>query len=270
MKKVRHFFLLVAGVLLIAFSISGCAFIPTVGYFVFQFAPDLPEEKERIIYEWPCGNIIHLNTVMIREILDEPDDEVLPPDLHRALQVFCIAQGYPVSLVYDVVLWPYELWRYYHQPPLTEEEIKRHNAARLNIDMPREIRRNEPFTVRVSFAGNLEGKNLIYRRGGQNFKVVFVAPVPHRHEAVAVLKCEHSVEEPVEAGKVYEEVFKVDVPELASGRRYTVEVEFIPDKTIRISHEKHQPRWVQVRLVADPKTTVRKAEGAVRQDCGKE
>lgn len=142
--KIKRYFQLIAGVVIVI-SVSGCAFIPTGYYLVAQVDPGIPHA--RTTYEWPCGNILRLNTQAIQDILTEPDDEVLPPDLDRALKVFCIAQAYPVSLVYDVLLWPYELWRFYHRPPLTEEEkieaIKKRNAAVLNIDMPREIRRNE-------------------------------------------------------------------------------------------------------------------------------
>ena len=251
--KIKRYFLLIAGVVAIGFSVSGCAFIPTGYYLVAQVDPGIPHA--RTTYEWPCGNILRLNTVAIQDILADPDDEVLPPDLDRALKVFCIAQAYPVSLVYDVLFWPYELWRFYHRPPLTEEEkieaIKKRDAVVLNIDMPREIRRNESFSVKISFAGILEGKNLVYRRSGQNFKVVFVAPTPVRHEAVAVLSGKPPADEPVTAGKVYEESFKVDAPELAWGRRYTVEVKFIPDEKIGNLHEDHCPRWVQVKLI-DP------------------
>lgn len=258
--KIKRLFLLIAWAVMIIFSVSGCAVIPTGYYILAQVDPALPEA--RTTYEWPCGNILRLNTIAIQEILAEPDDEVLPPDLDRALRVFCIAQAYPVSLVYDVVFWPYELWRYYHRPPLTEEEkieaIKKRNATVLNIDMPREIRRNEPFVIKISFSGKVEGKNLIYRRNGQNFKVVFVAPIPHRHEAVAVLNGEPQTEEAVESGKVYEESFKVDAPALAWGRRYTVEVKFIPDEKISNQHEDHHPRWVQVKLIDDPKTNAGK------------
>lgn len=254
--KIKRLFLLMAGAVMIIFSVSGCAVIPTGYYILAQVDPALPEA--RTTYEWPCGNILRLNTIAIQEILTEPDDEVLPPDLDRGLKIFCIAQAYPVSLVYDVVFWPYELWRYYHRPPLTEEEIKKRDAVVLNIDMPREIRRNEPFSVKISFAGKLDGKNLVYRRNGQNFKVVFVAPIPHRHEAVAVLNGEPQTEEAVAPGKIYEESFKVDAPPLHSGRRYTVEIYFMPDEKISNLHEDHRPRWMQVRLIDAPKANGKK------------
>ena len=119
LAKIKRFFLLIAGTVMIAFSTSGCAFIPTGFYLVSQFDGNPCHIREG--NEWPCGNIIHVTNRLIENVLTEPDDEVLPPDLDRALNVFCIAQAYPVSLVFDVAFWPYELWRYYHRPPIPDD-----------------------------------------------------------------------------------------------------------------------------------------------------
>ena len=92
---------------------SSCAFIPTGLYVAGQFNSDFVIRETN---PWPCGNIIYGNTVMIRDAW-ENEDYLLPPWLDRTLNLICLVPAYPVSFVFDLVLWPYELWRHCQLAP---------------------------------------------------------------------------------------------------------------------------------------------------------
>lgn len=235
---------------------SGCA--NAILYIAVQTSTDDTRYagKVRDAAQWPVGNVTRLNLEHLEDAWSKPDDYLLPPVLDRTLNSIVLMIDVPFSIIFDVLSLPWQWWRYYHLPALSEkeksEELKRANAAVLNTEIPTEIRRNEPFEVKVSFAGKLEGKNLIYQRNGQNFKVVFTSPHAHSYEAVPLLNGKPLAAEKVTAGKVYVEKFRVDAPELYDGRRYLVKVKFIPDEAIDNLHDSHKPRWVQVTLI-DPK-----------------
>ena len=112
----RRIMLTAAAALLAALLDSGCAFIPTGLYVAGQFGSD---SGIRETNPWPCGNIIYGNTVLIRDAW-EHEDYLLPPWLDRTLNLICLVPAYPVSFVFDLSLWPYELWRHCQLPP--EEE----------------------------------------------------------------------------------------------------------------------------------------------------
>ena len=114
--------LLNAAVLMTILLESSCAFIPTGLYVAGQFSSDFAIRETN---RWPCGNIIYGNTVMIRDAW-ENEDYLLPPWLDRTLNLICLVPAYPVSFVFDLVLWPYELWRHCHLPP----EEKSQNGER--------------------------------------------------------------------------------------------------------------------------------------------
>ena len=235
---------------------SGCA--NAILYITVQTSTDDTRYAGKVRYaaRWPVGNVTRLNLEHLEDAWSKPDDYLLPPALDRTLNSIVLVIDVPFSIVFDVVSFPGQWWRYYHLPTLSEkeksEELKRANAAVLNTGIPTEIRRNEPFEVKVSFAGKLEGKNLLYQRNGQNFKVVFTSPHSASYEAVPLLNGKPPAAEKVTAGEVYVEKFRVDAPELCDGRHYWIRVEFIPDKTIDNLHDSHKPRWVQVILI-DPK-----------------
>ena len=99
---------------LILFLCGGCCFVPS-GLYIYRQCENEPQHV-RQTNPLPVGNIVYLNTKMI-EVACNEEDHVLPTWLDRTLNVFCIVQGYPVSLVFDILLWPYQLWRYRHLPP---------------------------------------------------------------------------------------------------------------------------------------------------------
>ena len=66
LAKIKRFFLLIAGTVMIAFSTSGCAFIPTGFYLVSQFDGNPCHIREG--NEWPCGNIIHVTNRLIENV----------------------------------------------------------------------------------------------------------------------------------------------------------------------------------------------------------
>lgn len=93
---------------------SGCALAPA-GIYIYRQCEGEPEAV-RQTNPLPIGNIVNLNTEWIKEACREEDD-LLPVWLDRSLNVFCMVQAYPVSLVFDLLLCPYQLWRYHHLPP---------------------------------------------------------------------------------------------------------------------------------------------------------
>lgn len=93
---------------------GGCCFVPS-GLYIYRQCENEPQHV-RQTNPLPVGNIVYLNTKMI-EVACNEEDYVLPTWLDRTLNIFCIIQGYPVSLVFDILLWPYQLWRYHHLPP---------------------------------------------------------------------------------------------------------------------------------------------------------
>ena len=94
---------------------SGCAFAPA-GVYIYRQCGGEPEAV-RQTNPLPFGNIVHLNTEWIEDACRE-EDCLLPVWLDRSLNVFCMVQGYPVSLVFDLLLCPYQLWRYHHLQPV--------------------------------------------------------------------------------------------------------------------------------------------------------
>ena len=107
-------------VLLLTVFESGCVLAPTWNYCHIQCSDNPSHIRES--NEWPCGNITNMTTCLLQDALYGPDDYVLPPALDRFLNVTCIIPAYPVSLVFDVVTFPYQWWRYCHQPPLPENQ----------------------------------------------------------------------------------------------------------------------------------------------------
>jgi|GEM_PF-3214304 len=105
--------LLNATVLMTVLLVSSCSFIPTGLYVAGQFSSDF---VIRATNRWPCGNIIYGNTVMIRDAW-ENEDHLLPPWLDRTFNLICIVPAYPVSFVFDLAFWPYELWRHCQLAP---------------------------------------------------------------------------------------------------------------------------------------------------------
>ena len=101
---------------------GSCVLLPTGGYIAEQFSENPNRVRES--NEWPCGNITRMTTVLLEDVMNEPDDYVLPPALDRSLKVVCIVFAYPVSLVFDVLSFPYQWWRYYHLPPTLEEKMR--------------------------------------------------------------------------------------------------------------------------------------------------
>ena len=64
--KIKRLFLLIAGAVMIIFSVSGCAFIPTGYYLVSQFDGNPCHIREG--NEWSCGNIIHVTNRLIENV----------------------------------------------------------------------------------------------------------------------------------------------------------------------------------------------------------
>lgn len=56
----------------------------------------------------PCGNALYLDSVLFREILQGPDDYLLPPWLDLSLNMTALIIDLPFSLVFDVVTFPYQ------------------------------------------------------------------------------------------------------------------------------------------------------------------
>ena len=81
-------------------------------------------EPENIVKtnQKPFGNLILLDCIMLDEIWEGPDDYLLPPWLDRSLNTICACLDFPISFVFDIITFPYQLWRYYHLPPLRTPE----------------------------------------------------------------------------------------------------------------------------------------------------
>ncbi len=105
---------------------SGCILHPTGSYVAQQCSgnPRWVRESNERLY----GNITRLTTQHIQDSLSGPDDAVLPPVLDHSLNILCIIPAYPVSIVFDVVSFPYQWWRFCHLPPLPEEEVLEQNG----------------------------------------------------------------------------------------------------------------------------------------------
>lgn len=108
----RNILLTAVAALMTALLVNSCAFIPTGLYVAGQFGSD---SGIRETNQWPCGNIIFGNTVLIRDAWEQ-EDYLLPSWLDGTLNLICLVPAYPVSFVFDLVLWPYELWRHSNLP----------------------------------------------------------------------------------------------------------------------------------------------------------
>lgn len=103
---------------LMMLSSSGCA---TALYIGEQCSgnPDYVRRSNLKIF----GNIMNGDCEVMKETWNGPDDYVLPPWLHRSLNTASVCFDFPISFVFDVVTFPYQWWRYYHLPPITEKNV---------------------------------------------------------------------------------------------------------------------------------------------------
>lgn len=113
-KYLRRILVVIAAILLFG---HGCA---TPLYIAAQCSG----EPENIVKTnlAPFGNIMLMDCMVINEIRNGPDDYLLPPWLDRSLNTICVCLDFPISFVFDIITFPYQLWRYYHLPPLPNTE----------------------------------------------------------------------------------------------------------------------------------------------------
>ena len=104
-------------VLMTAILGNGCA---TTLYICAQCSGNARNIRQTNVRLW--GNILYGDSELMRDILEGPDDYLLPPWLDRSLNVCILCLDFPISFVFDIITFPYQYWRYYHLPPPSEEE----------------------------------------------------------------------------------------------------------------------------------------------------
>ena len=60
--------------------------------------------------EWPVGNLVRLNTLAIGELWEEPEDDLFPPRLDETLSTLLYLVDYPISLTFDLLLFPWQIF----------------------------------------------------------------------------------------------------------------------------------------------------------------
>jgi hypothetical protein len=107
---------------------NSCVLAPTVLYTMTQTTDDDPQHV-REANAWPCGNILHINTLCYDIAYEESKDpcykHLISPKFEYYLNVCSLTLSYPVSLVFDVLSFPYQIWRYGHLPPMEDDDEKK-------------------------------------------------------------------------------------------------------------------------------------------------
>lgn len=102
--------------IVVLLTCSGCATALYIGGQCSGNAKYIRETNVKVF-----GNILNGDCELMKDILEGPDDYVLPPWLDRSLNTICLCLDFPLSFVFDIITFPYQWWRYYHLPPLTDD-----------------------------------------------------------------------------------------------------------------------------------------------------